>query len=219
MDLIKHLLEDMIENEKKVFTNGEHYNEIGRKTRKKILEIAKEIGIGFFVEVGACMGTDTKFLEFSGWNGLLVEPSEGLYEYCKNTRNCIVENYALVSYEYSHETISNIPVFSLPSYINNYSDNSNLYKTITFDSLAEKHNIKKIDIFILDVEGLEIDILNGINFNKIEITNFIIECNEHKYSLDFLDKTMGSKGYKNMGLVEQLGSIDSGLADYHYKKI
>jgi FkbM family methyltransferase len=218
MKIIKHLLEDIIESEKKVFVNGEHYNEIGRQTRKKILEIAGEIDNGFFVEVGACMGTDTKLLEFAGWNGLLIEPSEGLYGFCKNTRNCIVENYALVSNEYTKETISNIPVFSLPDNINS-SANSNLYKTITFDSLAEKHNIKKIDIFVLDVEGLEIDILNGINFDKTDITNFIIECNEQKYSLDFLNELMNSKGYKNMGLAEHLGAPDSGLADYHYKKI
>jgi FkbM family methyltransferase len=219
MKLIKDLLENIIESEKKIFTNGEHYNQMGRQTRKKILEIAEDVNNGFFVEVGACMGTDTKLLEFAGWNGILIEPSEGLYEFCKNTRSCIVENYALVSNEYTEETISNIPVFSLPNYITNYPGNSNLYKTITFDSLAEKHNIKKVDIFVLDVEGLEIDILNGINFNKIEITNFIIEANEQKYSLDFLNQLMSSKGYKNMGLVEHLGAPDSGLADYHYKKI
>jgi FkbM family methyltransferase len=213
---INSIFEDIRKSEKEIFTNGEHYNEMGFSTRKKILELALNIENGFFVEVGACMGTDTKLLEACGWNGLLVEPSEGLYQFCKNTRNCIVENYALVSENYKENTISNLPVFSLPTYLEGYPSNSGLYKTITFTTLVKIHNIKKIDIFVLDVEGLEIEILNGINFDEVDISNFIIEWNVNAYSLETLDTLMSSKGYKNMGVVEHLGELQS---DYHYKKI
>lgn len=203
--------------EKKVFINGEHYNELGRSTRKKILEISELTDTGFFVEVGACMGTDTKLLEYKGWNGLLVEPSEPLFLFCKNTRNCIVENYALVSDEYHNNTISNtdISVFYLLEPIDGYPENSNLYKTITFDKLCQKHNITKVDIFILDVEGYEIEILKGIDFDNIDISNFIIEW---KYDELFeLNNFMKNKGYENLGMIEMLDP-NIGLADFYYKK-
>lgn len=226
---IKEILSNISESEKKVFINGEHYNEMGSVTRKKILELAQDIENGFFVEVGACMGTDTKFLEVCGWNGLLIEPSDGLYNWCKENRNCIVENYALVSDNYKNEFVAGISAFRLPDYIEGHNTpNSQIYaidqngnqreafKAITFSKLAKNNDIKNVDIFVLDVEGLELEILEGINFEEVNISNFIIECNFHIYSLEKLDEIMISKGYKNMGIVERLSDIQS---DYHYSKI
>jgi FkbM family methyltransferase len=161
------------------------------------------------------MGTDTKILEIKGWNGILIEPSEGLYLFCKNTRNCIVENYALVSDSYNNDTISDIVVFTLPDYITGYTETNNIYKTITFNNLIKKHNINKVDIFVLDVEGYELEILKGINFDEVEITNFIIEWKLNE--LDQLDNFMISKGYENLGMVEMLDPKIN-LADFYYKK-
>lgn len=218
MEKIENLLQNLSQKEKELFKNGEHYNDSGSKTRRKVLELAKDIENGFFVEAGACMGTDTKLLEVCGWNGLLVEPSDGLYEWCKTTRKCLVENYFLVSESKENERISGLelPIFQLPQYIQGFSNNSGSYRTITFTSLAQKLNINKVDIFVLDVEGYELEVINGINFESIEITNFIIEHNSHKYSLDTLDGLMNSKGFINEGLVEKLSNLQS---DYHYKKI
>jgi FkbM family methyltransferase len=185
------------------------------------LELSSKIeGVGFFAEVGACMGTDTKLLEACGWTGILVEPSQGLAQYCKDTRSCIVENYALVSHDFykSNNKVyqGQIPCFGIRHLMPQYPDNSYEFDAIPFSLLAQKHNIKKIDIFVLDVEGLEIEVMNGINFDEIEIDNFIIEWNLKSYSLENLDSYMLSKGYKNICLVEKLGENQS---DYHYKKI
>ena len=215
LNKIESYISDIIQGEKEVFINGEHYNEIGRQTRKKILEIAAEIGTGVFAEAGACMGTDTKLLEECGWTGILIEPSEGLFEFCKRTRKCIVENYALVSSDYDSDYISEIPVFKINHILPDYPLNSGKYNATTFNKLVEKHDLKKIDIFVLDAEGLEQEIIKGINFEKIEITNFIIECNIDQTSKESLDTFMLSYGYLNHGVVEHLGT---GFYDYHYKK-
>ena len=68
---------------------------------------------------------------------------------------------------------------------------------------------------VLDVEGLELEIISGINFDEVEISNFIIDCNFQIYNLEKLDDLMLSKGYKNMGLVEKLSEMQS---DYLYTK-
>jgi hypothetical protein len=81
--------------------------------------------------------------------------------------------------------------------------------------MAKKHNIRKIDIFVLDTEGSEEEIIRGINFENIEISNFIIECNLNILKIEEFDLFMSSLGYKNMGIAEDLGS---GFFDYHYKK-
>ena len=90
------------------------------------------------------MGTDTKLLEECGWNGILIEPSEGLFEFCKQTRKCIVENYALVSEDYTSDYISEIPVFQINHILPNFPINSGNYNAISFNKLLEKHNIDKI---------------------------------------------------------------------------
>lgn len=36
--------------------------------------------------------------------------------------------------------------------------------------------VKKIDIFFLDVEGSELEAIQGIDFKQIEILHFVIEC-------------------------------------------
>jgi FkbM family methyltransferase len=213
---IQLFVSNLDQAEKEVFINGEHYNEIGRQTRKKILEIASEIGIGVFAEAGACMGTDTKLLEECGWSGILIEPSEGLFEFCRQTRKCIVENYALVSKDYTSNYISEIPVFKINHILPNFPINSGNYNAISFDKLVDKHNINKIDIFVLDAEGLEQEIIKGINFEKVEITNFIIECNLNQTSRESLDTFMLSFGYSNEGVAGYMGSS---FYDYHYKKI
>ena len=212
---IQSFISNITQAEKEVFINGEHYNEMGRQTRKKILEIASEIGTGVFAEAGACMGTDTKLLEECGWTGILIEPSEGLFEFCKQTRKCIVENYALVSEDYTSDYISEIPVFGINHLLPGYPINSGNYNAISFDKLAGKHNINKIDIFVLVAEGFEQEIIKGINFEKVEITNFIIECNIDETSRESLDAFMLSYGYSNQGVAEHLGA---GFYDYHYKK-
>ena len=45
----------------------------------------------------------------------------------------------------------------------------------TFSNLIEKYSISSIDLLQIDVEGAEFDILNSINFEKIEIKKIIFE--------------------------------------------
>ncbi len=98
------------------------------------------------------------------------------------------------------------------------------YKASTFKDLAIKHNIKKVDVFFLDVEGYEMNVLNGIDFEGVDITYMVVEVNSLIYSLDEVDRFMGSKGYENILNISDFNIIDfpswkGHHQDYLYKKI
>ncbi|MDC1044451.1 FkbM family methyltransferase [Candidatus Pelagibacter ubique] len=46
---------------------------------------------------------------------------------------------------------------------------------LTFSDLIEKYSISSIDLLQIDVEGAEFEILNSIDFEKIEIKKVIFE--------------------------------------------
>ena len=59
----------------------------------------------------------------------------------------------------------------------------------TLDKILEVNKIKKdIDFFSLDVEGYEMHVLNGINFKKHIIKNFLIETSNFSTVYLFLKK-------------------------------
>lgn len=187
---------------------------------------------GFFIEAGANDGisqSNTFLYEKEyGWNGLLVEPNPSKCIQCKNNRpNSIVENYALVSNTYSGDFIEGD--FNHDGYAESLmsmvldegdwcDDELRYYKkikkedlntievpAITLDKLLEKHNIKKIDFFSLDVEGYEISVLNGFDIEKYLPTYMLIETTTFENRKKFIFEYMENKNYK---VVEQLSGND-----------
>ena len=57
--------------------------------------------------------------------------------------------------------------------------------------------VQKIDMFSLDVEGGEFDVLKTIDFNKLDIETFVIEHNARQESIkqykEFFEKIANSK--------------------------
>ena len=62
--------------------------------------------------------------------------------------------------------------------------------SISLGSLLSNLDITKIDFFSLDVEGNELEVLKGINFNDVDIKYICIEIwnKEKKKIFDFLEK-------------------------------
>ena len=155
---------------------------------------------GFFVEAGANDGifqSNTLFYERElGWKGLLIEPNFCNYLNClKNRPNSINLNCALVSDEYCKKKQQiYLDQISSPmakvynqNFVNNFLNfKKKLYVNATsLNKIFSIFDLQQADLLSLDVEGFEMDVLKGINFEKIKIKYICIEVWDSKKELIF----------------------------------
>lgn len=150
---------------------------------------------GFFIEAGANDGlrqSNSYYYEFyKNWRGLLVEPIEEQYHQClvNRSKQTIIENCALVAPDFPDKEIEIVYTAGcegLMSVINGPNAPARLAlaqengiprkaEARTLNSLFEKHKMQRADILLLDVEGYELEVLKGIDFEKYNITYLLIE--------------------------------------------
>jgi len=156
---------------------------------------------GFFVEAGANNGirqSNTLYFEkYMGWKGLLIEPIPELAAECgMNRPRCIVENCALVSDNYSSDTVV-MQYCNLMSLVKGgmkseeeeaehlkrgrqFLDNlEEIYEIAvparTLTQVLDQYEVEHIDLLSLDVEGYEAEVLSGIDFDKYRPRYMLIE--------------------------------------------
>ena len=197
-------------------SNFKGLNKLDRKMLKYI-----NYKHGFFIEMGANNGkrqSNTYYYDKElDWTGLLIEPTHrfnGLKRYRGKPGN-ILSNDACCSFENEGNMIeflySDLMTTSLISDIENPTKHANEgsqflrkekvhrfeKKGVTLTSILEKNNCPgHIDFFSLDVEGMEMEVLRGIDFmrfkfkyiltetgNKNQIANFL-----SNYGYEYIDK-------------------------------
>ena len=156
---------------------------------------------GIFIELGGLDGvrhSNTFLLEFKyGWKGLIIEPSPSLYEELSINRKVYTENFLIgkedkdsVEFLYIKDKSKCI---GLQGVVQNYNPkhvkriNRELgkdykyeiikLKMTTLQNLCEKYGLLNIDYLSLDVEGSELQVLQGIDFDKINIKLIGVEIN------------------------------------------
>ena len=165
----------------------------------KILPYLQDIENGIFVEAGAYDGlfqSNTKILEDLGWSGVLIEPSVNSYELCKLNRKCIVENYGLVSFDYKDEFVYGMFNGTPRSGISKDGNNPTKVNAKTLTSILLEKNITHVDFLSLDVEGYELEVLKGVDFNLISFNFLLMEVNYDSYSLEDMVDFLAEKGFK-----------------------
>jgi FkbM family methyltransferase len=156
---------------------------------------------GFFVEAGAVDGvfeSNTYFLErFRGWKGVLIEPVPEMHRRLATNRPAaIAVNCALVSSGYVGPTVSILASHAF-SHIMASDDGAGPGQRVievparTLSSVLDEIHVKVIDLLSLDVEGFEIQALDGLDFRRHQPRFMLIECLSEDRRVE-LDRFLGN---------------------------
>lgn len=155
---------------------------------------------GFFVEAGANDGyaqSNTYYFEkIRKWKGILIEPIPQLYEKCVKQRpGSVVFNCALVPFDYDkpYVTMTYCSLMSLVkgarkcdmADLDHVRHGMEIQKNVesyevrvparTITSILDEVGVKNIDLFSLDVEGYESNVLKGFDLEKYRPKYMLIE--------------------------------------------
>ncbi len=161
---------------------------------------------GVFVEVGAnhpTLENQTWFLEQQGWSGVLVEPNPELYKLLqeKRPRSCVVQAAAgaqngevdlLLGVNHLHSTLA--PVLDDP-----LSGNKVRVRLRTMNSILTETGLAKIDFLSIDVEGVELQVLQGLDLPKYSPQLILIEEHRRDYTKHFYLRRHGYRLVKRTG--------------------
>jgi FkbM family methyltransferase len=166
---------------------------------------------GFFIEAGANDGlkqSNTHYLEKRrGWSGLLIEPIPELAARCKESRKkSVVVETVLVPFERSGSSVEMLDLDLMTMVIGDDGSSLDqdehrrtaeaiqritgkliLINGIALSELIEIHGNPHIDFFSLDVEGYELDVLNGLDLSRHRPSFILVETKDKDKVVEKLD--------------------------------
>jgi len=161
---------------------------------------------GTFIEFGAYNGVDfsnTYLLErHFGWGGVLVEPIPSNYSRVKEARSCIAIHGAVTPQDQEAVLIKEVPANNL-SYVSERSFNlferamSRMHSVTGYSlsSLMMKFlHSTHVDFLSVDVEGLELDILSTVDFDRYSFGAICVEHNNSENKIG-IRRLLESKNY------------------------
>ena len=149
---------------------------------------------GFFIELGAMNGvtySNTLFFEKElEWSGVLIEPQNYMYEeLIRNRPNCYNFNYAIsevkgdVLFRGTH-AIGGIDSSMTEHHKEIWNLEDSYYvKSKPIKDVLKDVPIKEVDLFSIDVEGGELEVLKTFDWN-IPVKVVLIEIQEHDHDKD-----------------------------------
>lgn len=177
---------------------------------------------GYFVEFGGYDGiahSNTLLLEECfNWSGILAEPSPNFFNQLKKNRpNCKLDNSCITGTSNSHSKFAECADGELSTQAKYLKKGSlaerrlkhKIYDvpTLSLKDLLDKHSAPKhIDFLSIDVEGGEMEILEGFDFHSYSFSMIAIE---HGWtdSEGKMDEILNRNGYTRQ--LEELSKIDA----------
>ncbi len=152
---------------------------------------------GFFLDIGANhpeLFNNSLYFEKKGWTGLAFEPQTKLNKLWESRKTELI-NVALGNSEGELEIADSLTeddkFGSLTGAVEKLgkhaSKNSYKVKQRKLSNILAERNIKHVDFASIDVEGFEMNVLKGIDFNNVTIDCFVIENNK-----GFADRAQGN---------------------------
>lgn len=181
-----------------------HYIASEADEKQLVLKFFAQKRNGAFVEVGAndpVTASQTWLLEQSGWHGVLVEPQSVHYEKLRAQRkNSRVFQVACGAPDEEGEMELHIGASNGHSTLDDprRAPGHNFVgvervKVTTLDKVLQSAGLDQIDFLSVDVEGHEIEVLRGLNFEKFKPALILIE--DHLRDLRG-HRFLTSRGYK-----------------------
>jgi len=177
---------------------------------------------GTYIELGAFNGKKFSntymFKHKLNWKGILVEADPDSFEQLKQNRKdgeIALEHMAICSKQMMVHWVADNPdrathgihEFMSPRFLHRWHPQlegippSQLSKASgvtevpcnTMTSILDKHSVNHIDLFSLDVEGAELEVLQSVDFSRISFGLLIIESNNHTAELKAILEPHGYK--------------------------
>ncbi|MEJ7627566.1 MAG: FkbM family methyltransferase [Ferruginibacter sp.] len=172
---------------------------------------------GFFVEIGCLDGiefSNSYFFEKKGWNGICLEAHNDFIGALKKNRpgsqivHCAVGEKNMdevIFYANRIGSLSTLDKSQEERWVKNYREYFDGFveqkvQMRTLNSVFKELQVTKIDFISLDIEGYEIEALQGLDLEKFKPNIFVIEYkdDDHKKGLE---EILFKNGYFFIGLL------------------
>ncbi len=146
---------------------------------------------------GLTFSTSHMFEAYANWTAIHVEADPENYANLRGNREQAVNVHAALCSEsrlLHYSSLGVIPVrgfveFMTPSFIKKWHgpiyngkvkiEDLPTTQCVPVRKLLRQLNVRHIDVWILDVEGAEESVLNGVDFDEVRINAVAMECDEH----------------------------------------
>lgn len=180
----------------------------------KFIELIENIPSCFFIEIGANDGISNdpiyEVVKNNNLPGILVEPNPdiivSLESTYKNHKNIVIENCAITPNSertkiYFSTASTQHNTLSLKYAETNFSNSIRplVVDGLSFVDLLQKHNVAKVDLLVIDVEGYDFILLQTFPFNQIKpkiIRAEFLHTGFENISMESMIEYLESYGYK-----------------------
>ncbi|MEI6124939.1 MAG: FkbM family methyltransferase [Pseudomonadota bacterium] len=176
-----------------------------------LFEIFKKKADGFFVEVGCIDGrrfSNTLVFEELGWKGICIEAHKDYMPLLEKNRpnsftvHCAVgekDEEAVTFYANARGSLSTLDKSREKYFKENYSGwftgfEPHTVRKHTLNTVFAKYGVTHIDILSIDIEGYELEALQGLDLQIYQPAVLVIESDSPEHEAQ-LDKVILPKGY------------------------